>query len=162
MALKHVVVLLFFAQFASFFSSDGHSSYNGANEMDVYRLPGNTTPVSYVLKIMPNYNCSTDAVDFDGEVEIVINVQSETSTITLNYKNILIYVVYVHEKITEDDVDVMEVSYDSQNEQCNILLRSQLKVGIQYLVNIEYHVKIDTNDMEGFYKSKYNKDSYTE
>jgi len=111
---------------------------------------------------MPNYNYLTDGVDFDGEVEIVINVQSKTSTITLNCKNILVYVVYVHEKITEDDFDVMEVGYDDQNEQCNIFLRSQLNVGIQYLVNIEYHVKIDTNDMEGFYKSKYNKDSYTE
>lgn len=161
MILRNVVVL-FFAQFVSVFSSDGRSSYNSPNEMDVYRLPGNTTPKSYNLKIMPNYNCLTDAVDFDGEVEIVINVQSETSTITLNSKNILVYVVYVHEQITEDDVDVTEVSYDSQNEQCNILLRSQLKVGIQYLLNIEYHVKIDTNDMEGFYKSKYNKDSYTE
>jgi len=81
MILKNVVVL-FFVQFASVFNSDGRSSCNGQNEMNVYRLPGNTIPDSYDLKIMPDYNYFTDAVVFDGEVEIVITVKSETSMIT--------------------------------------------------------------------------------
>lgn len=70
--------------------------------------------------------------------------------------------VYVHEKITENDVDVTKVYHDEQNEQCDIILKSRLKVGMQYVVNIEYHVKIDTNNMEGLYKSTYNKDKYKE
>jgi len=107
---------------------------------------------------MPDYKNITDAINFDGEVEIVIDVKSETSTITLNCKDILIYVVYVHDKKTEHDVDVSEVHYDEQNEQCNIFLTTPLKVGIQYVVNIEYHVKIVTNNMEGFYNNTYNKD----
>jgi len=164
MISKNLKVLLFCVLFANVFSYDERSTEgsNGPNEMDVYRLPGNTIPDSYDLKIMPNYDYYADAVDFDGEVEILIDVKSETSTITLNTKGILVYVVYVHEKITEDDVDVSEVRYDDRNEQCNILLKSRLKVGIQYLVNIEYHVKIDTNDMEGLYKSTYDKDSHKE
>lgn len=160
---KTLVVSLFFVLFASvILSSDGFSSAgpNGPNEMDVYRLPGDTIPDSYDLKIMPDYNYLTDAVDFDGEVVIVIDVKSETSAITLNCRNILIYVAYVHEKLTENDVDVSEIHYDRQNEQCNVLLNSHLKVGIQYVVNIEYHVKIDSNYMEGLYKSTYNKGGY--
>jgi len=159
-----VLSLSFVVLFASVFSSDGRSSVgvNGPNEMDVYRLPGNTIPDSYDLKIMPDYNHHTDAIDFDGEVEIVIDVKSETSTITLNCKGIQIYVVYVHEKITENDIDVSKIRYDEQNEQCNIMLIPRLKVGTQYLVNIEYHVNIDTNNMERLYKSTYNKDGHNE
>lgn len=157
------VSLCFVFLFASVFSSDGLFSMgvNGPNEMDVYRLPGDTIPDSYDLKIMPDYN-SYSAFDFNGEVEIVMDVKSETSMIILNCKDILVYVVYVHEKITKNDVDVSEVRYDEQNEQCNIMLKSRLKVGIQYLVNIEYHVKIDANNMEGLYKSTYNKDQHKE
>lgn len=164
MISKNVIVLLFFVLFANVFSYDERTSAGSkdSNEMDVYRLPGNTVPDSYDLKITPDYNYYTDAVDFDGEVEIVIDVKSETSAITLNSKDILVYVAYVHEKITENDVDVSEVRCDEQNEQCSILLKTRLKVGIQYVVNIEYHVKIDANEMEGFYKSTYDKDSHKE
>jgi aminopeptidase N len=155
---KNIAVLSFFVLFASVFGSDGRSSAGSVEpeEMDVYRLPGNTIPISYNLNIMPDYNYFTDAVEFDGEVEIVIDVKSNTSTITLNCNDILIYVVYVHEKIEKYDIDVMEVRNDTQNEQCNILLKSQLKVGIQYVVSIEYHVHMPVNDMEGLYKSTYN------
>jgi len=158
MMSKNIAVLSFFVLFASVFGSDGRSSAGSVEpeEMDVYRLPGNTIPISYNLNIMPDYNYFTDAVDFDGEVEIVIDVKSNTSTITLNCNDILIYVVYVHEKIEKYDIDVMEVRNDTQNEQCNILLKSQLKVGIQYVVSIEYHVHMPVNNMEGFYKSTYN------
>lgn len=159
------MVSLVFVLFASvIFSSDGLSSAgaNDSNEMYIYRLPGDTIPDSYDLTIMPDYNYFTDAVNFDGEVTIVIDVKSETSTITLNCRDILIYVVYVHEKLTENAIDVSGVRYDEPNEQCIVLLNSHLKVGIQYMVNIEYHVKIDSDYMEGFYKSKYNKDKYKE
>lgn len=158
------MVSLVFVLFASvIFSSDGLSSAgaNGPNEMDVYRLPGDTIPDSYDLKIMPDYN-NYYFTEFDGEVVIVIDVKSETSTITLNCRDILIYVVYVHEKLTENDVDVSGTRYDEQNEQCSVLLNSRLKVGIQYVVNIEYHVEIDSDYMEGLYESKYNKDNYKE
>ncbi|XP_025193431.1 endoplasmic reticulum aminopeptidase 1-like [Melanaphis sacchari] len=158
MMSENVSVLLFFVLFASVLGSDGRSSteVNEPDEMVVYRLPGNTIPVSYNLNIMPDYNYFTNTVDFNGEVEILIDVISKTSTITLNCNDILIYVVYVHEKKTKDNIDVLEVKNDSQNEQCNILLRTQLKVGIRYVVNIEYHVNIRVNNMEGFYKSTYN------
>jgi len=155
MISKNLVVLWFFVLV---FGSGARSSVgaNGPDEMDVYRLPNNTIPVSYDLNIMPNYNYFTDDVELDGEVEIVIDVIFETLTITLNCKNILVYVVYVHEKITDYDVDVSEIIYDTRNEQCKILLKSRLKVGVQYLINIEFNLKIDKNDMEGFYKSTYN------
>jgi len=157
---KNVVVLLFFVLFSCVFGSYGHLSSAGAgapNEMDVYRLPGDTTPVSYELDLTPDYNRFEDDVDYDAEVEILIDVRSTTSTITLNCKDILIYVVYVHEKISEDNVDVIEVRNDTENEQCKIFLKSKLRAGIQYVLNIEYHVNIKVNNMEGFYKSTYNK-----
>jgi len=156
---KNLAVLLWLVSFASVFGSDGHLSSAGAdvpNEINVYRLPNDTIPVSYELSLTPNYNHFKDDVDFDAEVEILIDVKSATSTITLNCNDILIYVVYVHEKITEDNIDVIEVRSDIENEQCNIFLRSRLQAGVQYVLNIEYHVNIQVNNMEGFYKSTYN------
>jgi len=163
---KNIVVLLLFVLFACVFGSDGRLSSAGAgvpNKMDVYRLPGDTTPVSYELNITPDYNRFKDDVDYDAEVEILIDVKSTTSTITLNCNDILIYVVYVHEKISEDNVEIIEVSNDTENEQCKIFLKSKLQAGIQYVLNIEYHVNIKVNNMEGFYKSTYNdKNNHTE
>lgn len=156
---KNLVVLLVFISFVCVFGSDEHLSSAGAdvpNEMDVYRLPGDTTPVSYELNLTPDYNHIKDDIDYDGEVEILIDVKSTTSTITLNCNDILIYVVYVHVKISEDNVDVIEVRNDTENEQCKIFLKSNLQAGIQYVLNIEYHVNIKVNNMEGFYKSTYN------
>lgn len=156
---KNIVALLLFVSFACVFGSDGRFYSAGAgvpNGMDVYRLPGDTTPVSYELNITTDYNRFKDDIDYDAEVEILIDVKSRTSTITLNCNDILIYVVYVHTKISEDNVDVIEVSNDPENEQCKIFLKSKLQVGIQYVLNIEYHVNIKVNNMEGFYKSTYN------
>lgn len=152
-----VAVLWSFHLFATVLGTDGRPSPTDgpSNVMNVYRLPGDTLPVSYDLNIMPDYGNLTHGMDFDGEVEIVIDVEYKTSMVTLNCKDIVVYVAYVHEMITDDDIPVTEVRYDDQNEQCYIFLQYPLKVGVRYVINIEFHVNVDEH-MQGFYKSAYN------
>lgn len=125
------------------------------NEMDVFRLPDDTVPVSYNLSIMPDYDRrKTDAIDFDGEVYITIAVKRNTSKITLNSRRLFMYVAYVHEKTTDRTVDVVDIRYDEKNEQLAIHLESELRAGAQYTVNVEYHGSV-RNGTNGLYESTY-------
>lgn len=125
-----------------------------SNDMDVYRLPENTVPLLYNLSISPDYDRSTDYVRFNGEVEITIAVKVRTRKITLNYRGIDLDVAYVYEKSTLDDLDVLGFELDAKNEQFNISLVTELEVGVEYIVDIEFHRK-SKKDMTGFYKSEY-------
>jgi len=128
---------------------------NGQNDiMDVFRLPTHTVPISYKLDISPNYDSTNNSVSFDGEVDIIISVKSETSEITLNYKDLDIDVVYVNEKLSKANIDVTDIRYSIKNEQFTIYLESELRVGVEYKIIIEFHSKVE-NSMNGFYKSTY-------
>lgn len=126
------------------------------------RLPGNTVPLSYTLDIQPDYDHLGDSVVFDGQVKILIAVQNRSSVITLNNKNLLIYVVYVHERYSMEETNVIDIQQDVQNEQFHIILEVELDVSTQYVLSIEYQGK-NQNSLDGFYKSTYvNSDGYTE
>lgn len=128
------------------------------DEMNVFRLPDTTRPISYRLSIKPYYpdvESTGAAVDFDGEVDITIEATVPTSNITLNSKGLLVYVVYVYEELTKSDVDVIhDYRNDTRNEQLTVQLDSQLRVGVRYRVNIEFHGRTEPG-MNGFYKSTY-------
>lgn len=118
------------------------------------RLPGNTVPLSYVLNVQPNYNQPNNTVVYDGQVNILIAVQNKSSTITLNYKHLRIYVVYLHEKNTKEDIVVREILYYPEKEQFQILLETELAVNTLYELSIEYQ-GTNKNDLGGLYNSTY-------
>jgi len=125
------------------------------NEMSIFRLPTDTRPVSYTLNIMPDYDYYRDSIEFDGEVEIAITSNIVTSRVTLNCKNLEVYVVYVREKNTDRSINVYEFLYDNANEQLVIKLTSLLEKNNEYMINIEYNGNVK-NTMNGIYKSTYN------
>lgn len=122
--------------------------------MDVYRLPGHTVPVSYALKLVPDYEHLPDAVDLDGELRMVIDVKRRTSRLTFNYRNLVVCVAYVHNRRTWDDVEVVDIFYDAENEQVHLVLADDLQEDQEYVVDIEFHVTI-RKGMDGFYRSAY-------
>lgn len=129
-----------------------------AGEMTIFRLPGDTIPISYDLFVAPDYDAavSTDhaVVGYDGEVKIVIYAKSSTSLITLNCKNLIVNVTYVREKLTEKTVNVIDVEYDHQNEQIKIKLEFELYVYVQYILNVKFRGTIEKGT-SGFYESTY-------
>lgn len=118
------------------------------------RLPGDTVPLSYVLSVQPNYDRPSDTIVFDGQVNILIAVQNKSSVITLNYKNLLIYVVYLHESNTKQDIIVKDILHDPENERFQILLEIELEVDALYVLSIEYR-GTNKNVLDGLYNSTY-------
>lgn len=141
------------------YSCDYIDSKNSStdDEMTIFRLPDTTRPISYDLDIMPDYDHFSNAVKFNGEIEILLYATSSTATIMLNYKQLEVLVVYVREKNTDMAVDVVNVCYDSQNEQLAILLGTPLRPGVLYAMVIEYSGTVK-NGINGFYRSTYNDD----
>lgn len=146
------IFLLFFVLHAGVIDSGG--SVGWQNEMDVFRLPNQTMPISYDLQISLNYDASSEPVTYEGEVEIVISVKSTTSEITLNCKNLTVEVIYMFEKDSLLTVEVYNWQINTQNEQLNIFIDKKLNINILYVLSIEFRGTIG-EDINGFYKSKY-------
>jgi hypothetical protein len=150
------IFLLIFVLHASVIDSGG--SVGRQNEMDVFRLPNRTMPISYDLKITLYYDESSDPVGYEGEVEIVISVKAKTSEITLNCKNLSVDVIYIFEKDSLLSVEVINWQTNTRNEQLNIFVDYELDINILYVLSIEFRGTIG-HDTNGFYKSTYyNKD----
>jgi len=128
--------------------------------MTVFRLPADTRPISYGLKIVPDYGGRpADPVAFDGEVEIAFVPSAGTSNVTLNCKGLNVYAAYVREKDTQRAVDVSDVVVDDANEQLVVGLASPLRANVEYVLDVEYDGRAP-DAMDGLYRSAY--DDYTE
>lgn len=150
-------VLPFLLWWCAFVAADR----GGDGEMTVFRLPADTSPISYGLRVVPDYGRSADSVEFDGEVEIVFVANARTSNVTLNCKGLDVYVAYVREKDTQYAIDVCDIVGDDANEQLVVVLTSPLLVNVEYVLNVEYKGNVE-NAMNGLYKSTYGRDDYRE
>lgn len=127
--------------------------HNGGTTGD-HRLPSDTRPLSYELTLRPNYDRVTERVEFIGEVMISISVSSATNKVTLNCRDLKIYVVYVYEKCSNRSLWATEYSHDEANERLTISLEQELNIGVEYVLDIEFYGRVD-NGSDGFYKSSY-------
>lgn len=119
------------------------------------RLPDDTAPLSYDLRVSPDYGRLGDAaVGFDGEALIAIAARRNTAEITLNSRGLTVYVAYVHETTSKRAVDVTDVGYDEDNERLTIRLGAELRAGEQYTVDVEYRGTVG-NGTGGLYASEY-------
>lgn len=143
------------AAVADYRSCDDNDTADG--DMTVFRLPDTTRPISYELNVMPDYDHYTRSVYFTGEVEIVFYATSRTATVTLNYKQLEVFVVYVRVKSTDLTVDVFDVCYKGRDEQLVVQLRAPLQPGVEYAIIVEYSGTVK-NGMQGFYRSTYDDD----
>lgn len=151
MSSKNVFLLLFVLH-ATVFDSGG--SEKRQNEMVVFRLPNQTMPISYDLKISPYYDETSEHIGYEGEVEIVISMKSKTSEITLNCKELTVETIYFSERDSLISIEVYDWRIDDQNEQLIISIDDELDIDILYLLSIEFRGTIGGN-MDGFYESTY-------
>lgn len=149
------LILLFFVASVSFLASDGFSlEVNNENEVDIFRLPEHTWPLSYDLTFMWGFDFYETYDEFEGTVIITIAVNYKTSIITLNQKNLKIDWVYVHEEKTKRRIDVSSARSNFENEHLIILLDEVLKVNLHYEIKINFRGHF-RKDMNGFYKNSY-------
>jgi len=128
-----------------------------SDELSSYRLPRDTQPFAYGLRLVPRYDIGSGSYTFVGQVEISIYVNSITPNVTLNAKDMQINSVAITEFTTQRDLEVDSYELDNDAEILTIYVASNLLVDRRYQVKIIFQGLLRT-DMTGFYKSVYKED----
>lgn len=127
---------------------------------DDYRLPRNTEPLTYGLRLFPGYDKSSNKYQFRGQVEILIRVNKITPNVTLNAKDIYINSVAVNEFSTQKDLEVDSFNLIPDREQLVITTNKNLLADRQYQIKIIFQGILRT-DMTGFYRVTYTEHNAT-
>lgn len=118
------------------------------------RLPRDTEPVAYGLRIVPRYDKDGEQYTVDGQVEVLIKVNEITHKITMHAVDMYMSGVTVTEAKTETDLKVESHIMDRDRGLLVINVGKNLLAGRQYQVRITFHGYMRT-DMTGIYKSTY-------
>ncbi|XP_050443426.1 aminopeptidase N-like [Adelges cooleyi] len=122
------------------------------NDETVFRLPGDTIPLSYNLKFVDLLN---DDFSYNGVTKILIQVKSTTTVLTLNAFELDIKNVKVVDTELSREINVTNFELIKKNEQLKVNLKEPwLIAGRQYNVEITYNGTLRT-DMTGLYRSSY-------
>ncbi|XP_025208516.1 endoplasmic reticulum aminopeptidase 1-like isoform X2 [Melanaphis sacchari] len=120
--------------------------------VDSGRLPGDTEPRSYVLRIEPNLE--TENASFTGRVDITIKVKTTTSVITLNSKDLMLHEIKLKDENTGRNIRVISWSYAREQEQVMISVDGHVLGNRIYTIRILFE-GILRDDGTGFFKSAY-------
>lgn len=142
-------------------SSAGNQLANAeSGSSSSYRLPRDTRPLAYGLRLVPKYDEGSDLYTFGGQVEILIYINSITPNVTLNAKDMEIKSVAITEMKTQTDQAVDSYELDNDAEILYIYAEKNLLAGRQYQVKIVFQGLLRT-DMTGFYRSMYKENGVT-
>jgi len=128
-------------------------------KMDVFRLPENTSPVSYVLWFAPNLSDWT----FTGVANITVKVETNIQSMTLNLKDLNVTDVSAIDITNLNSFKKISIENYvelTKNEQFEIRFEKQVIKDRILLLTINYKGRI-RDDMSGLYKSSYVEDGVT-
>lgn len=115
-----------------------------------YRLPRNTVPSKYSIRIRPDF----DNFTFSGSESIEINVMEPVSSIILNAVDLEISSAQI---VTSSGSTLSgQVQFDVDNERAVIGLDNQLAPGLATL-NLQFSGTLN-DQLSGFYRSKFRGD----
>ncbi|RZB39723.1 Peptidase M1 domain containing protein [Asbolus verrucosus] len=126
-----------------------------------YRLPKSIVPVNYDVILKLDADAFTTN-NFQGEVNITLNVLKRTDQILIHSKNLDI--ISVNLRKPNENFNLTHRSYmsDALTDILTITSENQLSPGFYYL-DITYNATFNPYDMHGFYKSTYpNEEGKTE
>lgn len=129
--------------------------YDGQT-VDSGRLPGDTEPRLYTLRVEPNLKMEN--ASFTGSVDIKVAVKTTTSRITLNAKGLVLHEIRVTDENTNRDIGVHSWSYAEDREQVMISMDRHVLANRIYTICIRFE-GILRDDGTGFFKSSYETDS---
>ncbi|XP_065095515.1 aminopeptidase N-like [Ochlerotatus camptorhynchus] len=123
---------------------------------EAYRLPKISVPSHYNLHLWTAIHENNR--QFQGTVEIFVNVLELTDTITILNRQLSIWKVTLY-SVTEDDQSPIELgapeyATDSTTEHLSIKHSSALQPG-SYMVKVEYYGALQNNNNQGFFASSY-------
>lgn len=160
--MPKIVIFLFILGITFFkeYSINGESTGYDSNDDSAYRLPRDTQPFEYGVRLVPKYDKGTNMYTFGGQVEILIKVNSITPDVVMNAKDMEIKSVAITEFQTQTDLEVDGYQLVKDTEQLVINVAKNLLAGRYYQVKIVFQGYLRT-DMTGFYRSLYNENGET-
>lgn len=123
---------------------------SATNEIN-YRLPNNTKPENYDIKLSTNIDKTN--FTFTGTVIITLRALEATKNITLHQRQLTIIDIWL---ISENrkPITVEKWTYDKTTEFLVVPVSAGLQKDQPYTLTIEYTGELRT-DMGGFYRSSY-------
>lgn len=119
------------------------------------RLPGDTEPVSYDLRIRPVVDAATENYTFGGRVDIVIRALRYTTAVTLNSRDLTVSAVSgLRDTKTGALVPVAGYAYDEPAERLVVTLGKSIIPRRLYRLTVEFRGALRT-DFTGFHKYFY-------
>lgn len=119
-----------------------------SEDLFVYRLPDNTEPVSYDLRMKPIVDLKNDNYTFIGQVDIVIRVIRYTTEVTLNSKNLNISSVSRFRDLkTKRYTAVKEYYHEEKTDQMVIRLSKSIVPPRLYNFTINFEGTLNNNFM---------------
>lgn len=138
----------------NFFFHFNHISDNDvSSEISTYRLPNNTRPLIYYLRI--NTWIHNAVFSFNGEVRITISIAETSRNVTLHSRQLLILeanLLYPDGSIFDTN---LRYTYDSGTEFLTLLTNRDMISGTLLVVNIWYSGFLGDFDNRGFFRSSY-------
>lgn len=126
-----------------------------SSNVRVYRLPENTEPVSYKLRVKPIVDLINNNYTFYGQVDIVIRVKQYTDEIVLNSKGLNVSSVSgLEDWKTKRVTAVKNYVCNENDEQLVIKLEKSILPPRNYSFSVVFQ-GILRNDFTGFHKYFY-------
>lgn len=122
------------------------------NEDDSIRLPKSVIPIHYDLWLTTKVHTGDRAIT--GDVKILVKVVTETDSITLHNRGLIITYLVLKEADSDETIDVSYAVDDSRDFLIISTEEVKLKANKEYLIEIEYRGSLRT-DMGGFYRTMY-------
>lgn len=126
---------------------------NVQSDIATFRLPNNTLPIFYNLRI--NTNIHEGDFGFTGEVNITFTVLETTNSITLHARQLLILdadIRYTDGTLFETD---LRYTYDSATEFLTFITNQDMLGAGLLVINIEYAGFLGNFNDRGFFYSSY-------
>ncbi|KAF5386726.1 hypothetical protein D9615_001832 [Tricholomella constricta] len=117
---------------------------------DEYRLPINVKPTHYDLTVKTDL----EKLEFDGFVNIRLDVQRETSSITLNTSSLELGKASIYSDALKTEQEQTGGSFDTASERVTYLFPAALPAGSKAELRVGFSGKL-TGSMMGYYKSTY-------
>lgn len=124
------------------------------DEFEDYRLPTNTKPISYELKLATNIG--EGKFNFTGIVTINLQVlENDATKITLHARQLKIDYIHVYSKQSSDFILINSTFHQNKTTDFLIIgLAEPIQPNGSYYLKIKYYGELQ-DEIAGFYKSSY-------
>lgn len=125
---------------------------NRSDELHLsFRLPGDTIPKAYNLRLFPNLR----TLQVSGEVIIEVHIKNKTNTITLHApSNLNISSILLSRKSNGQNIRITSIVITHETQQLRINVRSILEKYDLYTLHINFHYNISQLP-HGFFGGRY-------